>query len=112
MFFAGKTLPARLGLAQTSNDLGPVGKDMDYIWGERIHDVKDVEPGDILQLRDHLVTTTTNMFYTFPDGSWDIAFHARFVARRPHHTAIVNGKLDADGAVNILEQYEFTCDQA
>jgi hypothetical protein len=91
--------------AQTSNDLGPVGKDTDYIWGERINDVKDIEPGDILQLRDHLVTTTTDLFYTFPDESWERAFNAPFVARRPHHTAIVNGKLDADGAVIVLEQH-------
>jgi len=33
--------------AQTSTDLGPVGADTNYIWGEPIKDIKDVEPGDM-----------------------------------------------------------------
>jgi hypothetical protein len=51
--------------AHTSNDLGPIGDDTDYIWGEPISDVKDIEIGDLLQLRDHVVITTTETKYTF-----------------------------------------------
>ena len=29
--------------AQTSNDLGPVGDDTDYIWGEKVKNNKDVQ---------------------------------------------------------------------
>jgi hypothetical protein len=89
--------------AQTSNDLGPVGDDEDYIWGDSI-DLKDVEPGDILQFRDHVVTTTTETAYTFSDGT-DVGDTTEVSAQRGHHTAIVNGKLDADGAVKTLEQH-------
>jgi hypothetical protein len=89
--------------AQTSNDLGPVGDDTDYIWGDPI-DVKDVQAGDILQFRDHEVTTTTETEYIFPDGSTQTKTEEA-VAKRGHHTAIVNGKLDADGVVRTLEQH-------
>jgi len=54
--------------AQTSNVLGPVGDDTDYIWGDQI-DMKDVQPGDIIQFRDHEATTTTETEYTFSDGT-------------------------------------------
>jgi hypothetical protein len=90
--------------AMTSNDLGPVGDDTDYVWGDPVKDVKDVQSGDILQLRDHVVTTTTVTRYTYPDGSWWEDTHEE-TAQRGHHTAIVNGKLDADGAVKTLEQH-------
>lgn len=89
--------------AQTSNDLGPVGDDSDYIWGDQI-DIKDVQPGDIIQFRDHEVTTTTETEYTFSDGtSSDETKYS--VAKRGHHTAIANGKLGGDGSVKTLEQH-------
>jgi hypothetical protein len=50
--------------AQTSNDLGPLGDDTDYIWGDPIN-IKDVIPDDILQFRDHEVTTITEMKKAF-----------------------------------------------
>jgi hypothetical protein len=89
--------------ALTSNDLGEVKDDTDYVWGDSIN-VKDVQSGDILQLRDHVVTTTTVTKHTFKDGSWEEETKTE-TAVRPHHTAIVNGKLDADGAVKTLEQH-------
>ena len=33
------------------------GADTDYVWGDPISNLGKVEPGDILQIRDHLVTT-------------------------------------------------------
>jgi hypothetical protein len=89
--------------AQTSTDLGPVEDDTDYVWGETVDDAKDVEPGFILQLRDHVVTTTTETRYDFPDGSWEEKTE-EITVERPHHTAIAKGKLDADGALKTLEQ--------
>jgi hypothetical protein len=90
--------------AQTSNDLGPVRDDSDYIWGDPIKDIKDVEPGDILQIRDHVVTTTTVIEYTFKDGS-TIKETKEAFAKRGHHTSIVNAKMDANGAIRTLEQH-------
>jgi hypothetical protein len=91
--------------AKTSNDLGPVEDDTDYIWGQEIADVKDVEPGYILQIRDHVVAITTVTEYTFSDGSGGIdTVPSPMSLTRPHHTAIADGKLDADGAIKTLEQ--------
>ena len=61
-----------------------------------------LEPGDILQIRDHLVTTKTKIEYVFKDGSTETETNER-TAKRGHHTAIVNGKLDANGGVRTLE---------
>ena len=90
--------------AQTSNDLGPVGSDTDYIWGDPISDISKVEPGDILQIRDHVITTTTKTEYLFKDGSTVVTTDEHF-AKRGHHTAIVNGKVDSNGRIRTLEQH-------
>lgn len=89
--------------AQTSNDLGIVGDDADYIWGDPIA-LKNVEPGDVLQLRDHVVTTTTVTTYEFLDGSRWEETKERF-AKREHHTAIANRLMDKNGAIWTLEQH-------
>lgn len=89
--------------AKTSKDLGPVDADSDYVWGTKVTNLKDVEPGHILQLRDHKVTITTEVDYTFADGSGDVATTSDPL-ERPHHTAIVNSKIDSDGAIKTLEQ--------
>ena len=82
-----------------------MGSDTDYIWGDPISDVSKIEPaGDILQIRDHLVTTETKIEYTFRDGTKETETSER-TAKRGHHTAIVNGKLDANGGVRTLEQH-------
>jgi hypothetical protein len=90
--------------AETSVDLGPVEDDSDYVWGDEIDHVKDIEPGDILQFRDYEVTTTTETEYTFPDGSGGTEVTTE-TAERGHHTAIANGKLDANGVVKTFEQH-------
>jgi hypothetical protein len=89
--------------AQTSNDLGPVGDDEDYVWGDPI-DIKDLDPGDVLQLRAHVAKTTTETEYTFSDET-EVTDSTEVSAERGHHTVIVNGKLDAEGAVKTLEQH-------
>jgi hypothetical protein len=90
--------------AYTSNDLGPVKPNSNYVWGDLIKDVKGVEPGDILQIRDHVVKTLTVTEYKFRDGS-TITTTQETTAKRGHHTAIVNAKMDANGAVKTLEQH-------
>ena len=89
--------------AATSTDLGPIGANDDYVWGDAIDHVKDVQAGDIIQFRDYEVTTTTETEYSFSDGT-DVDDTASETEQRPHHTAIVNGKVDANGAVKTLEQ--------
>jgi hypothetical protein len=90
--------------ASTSNDLGPVEADTNYVWGDPISDISKIEPGDVLQIRDHLVTTTTTIEYTFQDGTVETE-KKETTAKRGHHTAIVNGKLDEKGGVRTLEQH-------
>ena len=90
--------------AQTSNDLGPVGDDIDYVWGDPIKDIKDVQPGDVLQIRDHEVITTTVITWTFPDGS-TIEEEDERSAKRGHHTAIVDVAPGPDGVIRTLEQH-------
>jgi hypothetical protein len=90
--------------AETSTDLGPVEDDTDYVWGDKVDDVKDIEPGDVIQFRDYVVTTTSETEYIFPDGSSETEEHTE-TAQRGHHTAIANGKLDANGVVKTFEQH-------
>jgi len=87
----------------TSNDLGPVGADTDYVWGDPI-DLAKVQAGDILQIRNHVVTTTTVIEYKFKDGSV-VTETQESTAKRGHHTAIVNGMADANGRLPTLEQH-------
>ena len=89
--------------ASTSTDLGPLGADTDYVWGDAI-DLAKVQPGDILQIRNHVVTTTTVIEYKFKDGSV-VTETQEHTAKRGHHTAIVNGMADANGRLPTLEQH-------
>jgi hypothetical protein len=92
--------------AQTSTDLsstGSVGPDDNYVWGDKIQ-MKDVGPGDIIQFRDYVVTTETRTDIKFPDGAYEWKSTST-EAKRPHHTAIANGKLDRDGALPTYEQH-------
>ncbi|WP_128564302.1 hypothetical protein [Methylobacterium crusticola] len=90
--------------AQTSNDLGPVGEDTDYIWGDSIPSVKDVRPGDILQIRDHVITTITVTKYVFTDGT-SLEETREHTAQRGHHTAIVSSSPDSNGVISTYEQH-------
>jgi len=87
--------------AKSSNDLGPSGKDANYVWGEPVA-VKDVEAGDILQMRDFDVKVTTKTTTTFSDGTV-MTGGGWTREERPHHTAIVERSF-GNGKVVILEQ--------
>ena len=89
--------------ALSSAALGPMGKDADYVWGDLVADLKDVQPGDIMQFRDFQITTTTTTKRTFPDGAFDEKSPSS-VASRGHHTAIV-AESKGNGIFLIFEQH-------
>lgn len=76
------------------------GRDDNYVWGKPVQ-LERVVPGDVIQFRDWIVTTKTVTVVRFADGS---GYHDsdEVVARRPHHTAIV----DRVGGVGVLRVYE------
>jgi hypothetical protein len=88
--------------AQSSGDLGPMDADADYVWGDEVADLKDVQPGDILQFRDFTITTTVETETIYPDGSSDISTQEKEFTR-PHHTAVVN-EVKSGGVLRVLEQ--------
>lgn len=90
--------------AQTSNDLGPVDENTDYIWGDSIEKEQGIERGDILQIRDHVTKTTTEVVYRFADETkvWETRER---IAKRGHHTAIVRSKPDVNGMMKTYEQH-------
>lgn len=87
--------------AGTSSDFGPMGSDDDYIWGDEVA-LKDALPGDILQYRDYVMTTTTTTDVTFSDdsGSND---SVSVPVNHPHHTAILSTN-PGTGVLKVLEQ--------
>jgi len=92
--------------AETSTDLsstGSVGPDDDYVWGDKI-DIKDVEPGDIIQFRDYVVTTETQLDIEFSNKLTE-SISTSSDAERGHHTALANGKLRGDGTLPTFEQH-------
>jgi len=88
--------------AKSSADLGPMGDDADYVWGDEVSDLKDVQSGDILQFRDFAVTTTTETETRYADGSTD-TYTSESTFTRPHHTAVVS-EVKGGGLLKILEQ--------
>ena len=88
--------------AGTSSDFGPTGDDADYVWGTPVPDLKDVIPGDILQYRDYVMTTTTNTEVTFADGSGWVG-DASAEITHGHHTSIVSVN-PGNGGLTVLEQ--------
>jgi hypothetical protein len=88
--------------AQSSADLGPMDDDADYVWGDEISDLKDVQPGDILQFRDFAVTTTVETETRYADGSSETSTTEETFTR-PHHTAVVS-EVKSGGLLKILEQ--------
>ncbi|MBL4865989.1 MAG: hypothetical protein JKY67_06400 [Pseudomonadales bacterium] len=87
---------------KTSSDLGPVSRNANYIWGNKIA-IDAVSAGDILQFRNHKETTTTLLEYTFKDeATWSET--QTEIVEKPHHTAVVNGTVNAKGLLKTLDQ--------
>ena len=77
------------------------GDEDDYEWGTEIP-VVAVIPGDILQFRNYVVSTTTSSKTTWPNGSRSTDPYT-VPARRPHHSAIVFAV--SPGVLTIFEQH-------
>ena len=83
---------------KSAGDYGPLSKDADYDWGDGIM-LDSIQPGDILQFRNHLVHSST--LQLLDSGKWFQT--AESTATRPHHTAIVVA-VAKDGSVTVVEQ--------
>lgn len=88
--------------AHSSADLGPMGDDAEYVWGDAIS-LHDAVAGDILQLRDVVITTRVDTEVTFTDGSGGTTSFRESTLIHEHHTAIVDAVL-GNGMLRILEQ--------
>jgi hypothetical protein len=89
--------------AKSSAELGPMDEDADYVWGDPIQ-LKDAQPGDILQFRDFDVTTVIEIEVDFTDGSGGMTETKEIVQSRGHHTAIVEA-VKGVGLLQVLEQH-------
>ena len=83
---------------KSAGDYGTLTKDADYDWGDGIM-LDSIQPGDILQFRNHLVHSST--LQLLDNGKW--FEKAESIAKRPHHTAIVIA-VAKDGSVTVVEQ--------
>jgi hypothetical protein len=83
---------------KSASDFGEVTPNADYVWGEAV-DLDAVQPGDVLQFRDHAVKIRTQ---TLGETKWEDTSEEG-PARRPHHTAVVV-EVREDGSVVVVEQ--------
>jgi hypothetical protein len=93
--------------AKSAPDFGAITADADYRWGTPVADLKLVQPGDILQFRDHEVEVATETTTTeaFADGSWKTDTESKTrSSKRGHHTAIVSAS-DGAGVLTVVEQH-------
>jgi len=86
-----------LGAATAADGDEPVTATADYDWGDGIL-LSSIQPGDILQFRDHVVDIAT---WKEANGKWYEASGRTLT--RPHHTAIVI-EVRKDGSVLVVEQ--------
>lgn len=78
--------------AKTSNDLGKVGPDTDYIWGSKVS-LGGASPGCIIQFRNYKYEKKVS------NSRGEKSDHET----RPHHTAIIE-KVNSNGEIVVLEQ--------
>jgi hypothetical protein len=84
--------------AKTASDFGEVTPTADYVWGKEV-DLDAIQPGDILQFREHTVMITTQKLGPL---TWRVT-STEGPATRTHHSAIVVGIIE-DGSVEVVEQ--------
>ena len=87
----------KLGAATAADGDVPVTAKADYDWGDGIL-LESLQPGDILQFKDHLVDVGT---WKLVNGKWSEVSGREYT--RPHHTAIVL-EVRKDGSVVVVEQ--------
>lgn len=93
--------------AKRAPEFGEITDDGDYKWGTPVADLKLVQPGDILQFRNHEVKITTETITKeqSADGSWKEKTETKFrTYKRGHHTAIVSAS-DGAGMLTVVEQH-------
>ncbi|MEO6236497.1 MAG: hypothetical protein ABIQ52_05815 [Vicinamibacterales bacterium] len=83
--------------ARSASDFGTVEDDADYVWGTSVT-LSDLQPGDIIQMRDYRFDREVSV--DNPDGSGSTNTSSE---ERPHHTAIVE-TVNGNGGVTVLEQ--------
>ena len=83
--------------ARSASDYGTVTPDADYVWGSSVS-LSDLQPGDVIQLRDYRFDREVVVSNPDGSGSTDTDFQ-----ERPHHTVIVES-VAGGGAVTVLEQ--------
>jgi hypothetical protein len=94
-----------IGAKSAPEFMKSVGPDDNYVWGIKIA-LKDVQPGDILQIRNSVLEYTVSTTYkavrageTAPDGSI-----VTTEMKRGHHTAVVIA-VNSDGSFQVSEQH-------
>jgi hypothetical protein len=80
--------------AQSAADLGPVGDTADYVWGLQRVSAAAAQPGDIIQMRDVVITY---------DGEFEDGSPGTFTETYTHHTVIVIENLGG-GRLRVLHQ--------
>ncbi|MEO8032645.1 MAG: hypothetical protein ABJC74_15770 [Gemmatimonadota bacterium] len=84
---------------------GTVGKNDDYVWGDKIS-LKDVKPGDILQIRDSEVHRIVKTEYKALQPGTAARQGETVTTKmfRGHHTAVVIA-INPDGSFQVSEQH-------
>jgi hypothetical protein len=93
--------------AKTNRDFGSTADDVDYVWGAPVNPIA-VEPGHILQFRNHTVRikTVIKRSRRYTDGRKETSPEIEedeTIIQRPHHSAIVMSK-KGNGVVEVAEQ--------
>lgn len=78
--------------AKSAEDFGTITETADYVWGTEVP-LSDVQPGDVLQFRDHVVTVRTETSEGWKERTYT----------RGHHTSVVVA-VNGDGSVVVVEQ--------
>jgi hypothetical protein len=92
--------------ARSAPTYGQITPTADYVWGNQV-DLKLVQPGDILQFRNHEFTTVTvtKTTTTRADGSTYVETQTQTEThKRPHHTAVVSATA-GNGVMTVVEQH-------
>lgn len=95
------------------NDLGAksardfskkIGPDDNYVWGPKV-ELKDIKPGDILQIRNSELVLTVKVSYSGKvDRSKYPGKETKTTMERGHHTAVVIA-VNQDGSFQVSEQH-------
>ena len=92
--------------AKSAPSFGKITKNANYVWGDKIK-LKDAQPGDILQFRNHKIKIQTKKITkkTYLNGAIEENEETSWqVYTRGHHTAVV-AEIKGNGVFAIFEQH-------